>query len=354
VLGEDSRVDVESERVAVEQAVHEMREGGFLHLVVEDIVTPKRVERLLDDFKPHIVHYVGHGVYDQTNGGMLLWEDDQGNVLPLSASRIASLLRSRNLHAVVLHGCETAKGNARAEGQSLADTLVQEGLPAVLAQQANFTYESSPLASHMWYQALVSGQSMAQALLSVRQALIKADRPDWAVPILQGHATSLTPVLDVSSSIPRSPDPLLTRRGAAADLPTPTDAFVGRHRELRALHLILEDVSDNSPVLALITGPGGIGKSTLAIQAVTRYGGMYKAALMLHCQGYQSIDLFLQSMGEFLKRLGAPIFLERTLPDPKLSTEAKIDEAVAALNTVVYLEIINGHITDQYIDRAYT
>ena len=329
-LGENSRVDVESERVAVEQAVHKMRERGFLHLVIEDVVTPKRAERLLDHFKPHIVHYIGHGEYDQTYGSMLLWEDDQGNVLPLSARRLASLLHSRNLHAVVLHACETGRSNARAEVQSLVDTLTHEGLPAILAQQANFTYELSQLASHVWNQALVTGQSIALAVLAVRQRLIEAERPDWAVPILQGGTAILAPVI-AAASLPGVADPLLTRVGAAADLQTPKDVFVGRYRELRTLRLMLEDVSNNGPILAFITGPGGMGKSTLAVQAVTRYGGSYKAALMLHCQEYQGIDLFLQSMGKFLKRLGAPLFLEHTLPDPKLSTEAKLDEAVVAM-----------------------
>src|SRR5256886_9633263 len=57
-----------------------------------------------------------------------------------------------------------------------------------------------------------------------------------------------------------------------------------------------------------------------------------KAALTLRCQGYQGVELFLQRIGEFLKRLGAPSFLEQCLPDSKLSTEAKIDEAIVALN----------------------
>jgi len=61
---------------------------------------------------------------------------------------------------------------------------------------------------------------------------------------------------------------------------------------------------------------------------------------MLRCQEYQSIDLFLQSIGEFLKRLGTPDFLEHTLPDPKLSTEAKIDEAIVALSAVGSLLLI--------------
>ena len=330
-LGEDSRVDVESERAAVEQATHEIREAGLLHLLVEDIVTPKRVQQVLVRFKPHIVHYIGHGGYSDTSGGVLLWEDEQGNELELSDERLADLLRPRNLHAVVLHACQTGRSNARTDVYGVAGTLVKESIPTVLAQQANFTYESSQRASEAWYTALAAGQSMAAALFEVRQALIQADRPDWAVPILQGNVASLAPMLDVTS-IPRSPDPLLTNVGAATDLPTPTGVFVGRHRELRALRLMLENVPSSGPVMALITGPGGIGKSTLVSQTVTRCGRTYKAALTLRCQGYQGVELFLKDIGEFLKGRDMPDFLEQCLPDPKLSTEAKIKEAIVALN----------------------
>ncbi|GHO67442.1 hypothetical protein KSC_063340 [Ktedonobacter sp. SOSP1-52] len=330
-LGDDSRVDVESERAAVEQAVREAREAGYLHLLVEDIVTPQRVQRHLVRFKPHIVHYIGHGVYSESSGGLLLWEDEQGNESPISAERFADLLRPRNLCAVVLHACQTGKSHARAEMRGIAEALITEGIPAVLSQQSSLTYESSQHASEAWYTALTAGQSFAEALFEVRQALSQAERPDWAVPILQGTRGCLTPLLD-DAAAPGPTDPLLTSTGAASDVPTPTGVFVGRHRELRELRLMLESAPGSGPVMALITGPGGVGKSTLAAQAITRYGGTYKAALTLHCQGYQSIDLFLQRMGEFFKRLGVPGFLEQCLPDPKLSTEAKIEEAIAALN----------------------
>src|SRR5262249_22000358 len=158
---------------------------------------------------------------------------------------------------------------------SVSGMLIKEGIPAVLAQQANFTYESSQRASEAWYTALTTGQSFTEALFEVRQALSLADHPDWAVPILQANAFGLVPLLNTDAP-PGSPDPLLNSDCAVADLPTPTGVFVGRHREMRDLCLMLESMPGRGPVMSLITGPGGVGKSTLVAQAVSRYGRMYK------------------------------------------------------------------------------
>ena len=329
-LGEDSRVDVESERAAIEQATREAREAGLLHVWIEDFVTPKRVQQALMRLRPHIVHYIGHGGYDEQVGGILLWEDEQGNELPFTDRRLADLLRPRGLHAVVLHACQTGRRDARSDVLGVAGTLVREGIPAVLAQQGSFTYASSQRASETWYTALTSGLSFADALFEVRQALVQADRPDWAVPILYGSTSCLEPLLD-SGAPPGPPDPSLASP-RSADRPTPTGVFVGRHRELRALRLMLESPPGRGPVLTLITGPGGVGKSTLAAQAVTRYGSRYKAVLTLSCLGYQTVELFLQRLGEWLKRQGAPGLLEVILPDAKLSVSAKIEAAIEALN----------------------
>ena len=330
-LGVDSRVDVESERAAVEQTIHEMREAGWLHLVVEDIVTPKRVQQALAHFKPHLLHYIGHGGVDEQAGGVLLWEDDQGNAFPLSAARLADILRPRNLHAVVLHACETGRSNARTDMRSVAGTLLQEGIPAVIAQQANFSYELSHVpvkpGTWHWQQGRGSRKPFSRCVRRFPRPIVQTGRS----PSCKAAPPALCLCL-----MTRPFQAHLTRCSKASEprliCPPQTGVFVGRHRELRELRLMLEEVPGRGPVLALIMGPGGVGKSTLAALAVARSGGKYKAALTLSCQGYQSVELFLQRMGELLKRLGVPGFLEQTFPDPKLSTEAKIEEAIAVLN----------------------
>lgn len=330
-LNEMQRFDIESERAAVENATREVREAGLLHLLVEDIVTPRRVLQTLLHFKPHIMHYVGHGNYDEVAGGYLVWEDEQGEPLLMYEKHLADLLGPYTLRAVLLHSCQTASSDARTEFRGVAGALLNAGIPAILAQQAGFTYASSQHASEMFYTALSSGLGLAKATFEARQALVQADRPDWTVPVLQVTAGGLASMLDMAAPS-GEPDPTLAPSGTAADLPAPTGVFVGRQRELRALRLMLESAAGTGPVLALITGPGGIGKSTLVSRAVTRYGERYKAILTLSCASYQGMDLFLHSLGEFLQRLGFPRFLAQTLPDPKLSIAEKIETVIEAFN----------------------
>ena len=349
-LGEDSRVDVESERAAVEEAVREACEAGLLHLMVEDIVTVQRVREALMRFKPHILHYIGHGGYNEKTGGVLLWEDERGNAVPMTDRHLADLLRPRHLAAVVLHACKTGRRNARSEIRGVAGTLIHEGIPAVVSQQANLSYQSSQRASKAWYTALTSGATFAEAIFEVRQELSLAERPDWAVPVLQASPASLHSLLD-AQAVPGSPDPRLTPEGVAADLPAPAGVFVGRQRELRALRRLLEPASQQ--VMALVTGPGGIGKSTLVAQAITRYGRKYKAALTLSCLGYQDISLFLQRMAEFLKRQGVPGLLENTLADPQLSMAAKIESTIVAFNQAgPFLLVVDNLETAQNDDHT--
>jgi hypothetical protein len=228
-LDERRRVDVESERAAVQNATQAFREAGLLHLLVEDIVTPRRVQQDLLRFKPHIVHYIGHGGYQEDQGGFLEWEDDQGKPIYLLDRDFAALLRPRGLRAVLLHGCETAMSSRHTDFRGIAGALIEAGIPAVLAQQVSFTYESSQRASEMFYTALTSGLGLGEATFEVRQALAQAERPDWAVPTLQSTASGLLPLLDQETS-PVAPDPALQRQGAAADLPASTGVFVARQR----------------------------------------------------------------------------------------------------------------------------
>lgn len=48
------------------------------------------------------------------------------------------------MSAVVLHACQTGRSDAQTEVRGISEMLVHEGIPTVLAQQANFTYDFEP------------------------------------------------------------------------------------------------------------------------------------------------------------------------------------------------------------------
>src|SRR5712691_4523514 len=73
------------------------------------------------------------------------------------------------------------------------------------------------------------------------------------------HDASLEPAAAVSAPLPASPH--------TAALPTPPTSFVGRTRELAAIELLLGDPGVR---LLSLTGPGGAGKTRLALEAAVR------------------------------------------------------------------------------------
>lgn len=62
-------------------------------------------------------------------------------------------------------------------------------------------------------------------------------------------------------------DPKTIREELQAKLPIPTTPFIGREQELNDLSQLLIDAPDNN--LVTLVGPGGIGKSRLALEAAT-------------------------------------------------------------------------------------
>ena len=62
---------------------------------------------------------------------------------------------------------------------------------------------------------------------------------------------------------------------------------------------MLESAPGSGQTMALVRGPGGVGKSTLASQAVLRYGGQYRGGLTFRCAGYAGIEVLLQQLAEF-------------------------------------------------------
>jgi hypothetical protein len=87
----------------------------------------------------------------------------------------------------------------------------------------------------------------------------------------------MPPSSDRSPSNPNHPDAaplriLEERPSVVAELPRPLTSFVGREREVAALVARLRDEQFR---LLTLTGPGGVGKTRLALRAASEASDIY-------------------------------------------------------------------------------
>lgn len=153
--------------------------------------TLEETVRTLKRERPHILHFMGHGDFDQTTGeGHLLFEDGAGGAKAVDGALWTELLvefRS-HLRLVVLNACRTGQmpRSGQAPGATVGAALSLRGFPAVVAMQFPIADEDAIRFSKVFYESLAAGEPVDVATGEGRRAiyLIHRHSLDWAAPIL--------------------------------------------------------------------------------------------------------------------------------------------------------------------------
>lgn len=195
-----AKLDVEEEWQDLLDALEELRQGGQVE--IERLVGSSAralVELLMrrrDDRPFHVLHFIGHGVYNpETRQGALLVTDAGGKeVRPLNAERLSGILRnhSHSLRLVVLNSCEGARTDGSDAYAGMAQSLTRQGaIPAVVAMQYRITDRAAVNFTHHFYNALAVGNPVEAALSHGRAAIFaEGEDIEWATPVLYLHAES--------------------------------------------------------------------------------------------------------------------------------------------------------------------
>jgi len=154
----------------------------------------------------HAVHFIGHGDFDeQTQDGLLLFEDEEGYSDRVSSQDLGLLLHDhRSLRLVLLNACEGARTSCTDPFAGVAQCLVRQGLPAVIAMQFTVTCEAAVMLAQAFYSALADGYPVDAALAEARKALCtQGARDEWGTPVLymrapDGQLFDLEPVIPVA------------------------------------------------------------------------------------------------------------------------------------------------------------
>ncbi|MCB0158242.1 MAG: CHAT domain-containing protein [Caldilineaceae bacterium] len=282
----------------------------------ETHLTGRRLVACLNQHRPHIVHFTGHGMWDEAQQlGFLALENDDGSAAWIDSTALSTLLRSRNVQLVVLMACEGGQsGTSRWAG--LAQALVQYGIPAVIAMSAPLSTQGAELFTENFYRALAAGDSLDQATAAGRQALLLQPGAEWAVPALFSrisdaqlwHAADAEPahpshtqaIPTQVTSPPRrdAADPQPEQPGQLAPprpVPLPVvDGFVGRVAELEFYEQQLREGQ-----IAVIAGMSGVGKTALGAALAQRV--CVPAKIFWHTfQPDSGLDVVIWKLAAFL------------------------------------------------------
>jgi hypothetical protein len=180
-------LDVAAERGRVEQAVASVVAHGLVELDWLAPATPRRLREALRDGSYHILHFVGHSDFTASGDGVLYLEDGSGGHTPVYGTELANLLADQNrLRLVVLNSCEGARTTLTDPFAGVATTLVQLGVPAVIAMQFEISDEAAILFAEELYTDLIGRQDPIDAAVAeARKALyIEIEDTEWATPVL--------------------------------------------------------------------------------------------------------------------------------------------------------------------------
>jgi hypothetical protein len=179
-------LDVEREWGRIKTATENLQAEGRLVL---DRVEPSLAElqRTLRRGEYHVFHYIGHGGFDsQNNDGLLVLEDKDKKAHLVSGQYLGALLHDETtLQLVLLNSCSGGRTSVTDPFAGVGQSLLQKGIPAVIAMQFEITDEAAITFSHEFYAALADGYPIDAAVAEARKMIYaQSNQLEWATPVL--------------------------------------------------------------------------------------------------------------------------------------------------------------------------
>jgi CHAT domain-containing protein len=218
-------LDVEGERARLERALRPLRSQGRVEVHWTQAATLDCLLRKLHHGDFHVLHFVGHGAYDETReDGVLLLEGPDGRSQDITGERLGTILQDHHsLRLVVLNACEGARNSQTDPFAGVAASLVRRGIPAVVAMQFEISDDAALTFAAYFYEALAQGDPVDGAVAHARLGIFASGNDvEWGTPVLFLRSTDGR-AFELQGEQARSPEAAL----ALAFEAQPTAAAVG-------------------------------------------------------------------------------------------------------------------------------
>jgi CHAT domain-containing protein len=181
------RLDTAAEEELIRQALAAHLAAGHIELEVVREATIRNLTQQLRAAPCSVLHFIGHGKFEQGVGSLALVEPG-GGARWLDEEAFANLfLGNRSTGLAVLNACRGAASSAYQAMTGVAPRLVQHGLPAVIAMQYAIRDTTARQFADEFYRVLASGWPVDAAMQAARNAIsieTGLDRSDFATPVL--------------------------------------------------------------------------------------------------------------------------------------------------------------------------
>jgi hypothetical protein len=168
-------------------ALGDLARRGMVQVDRLEAGTLSALQRPLRLSEYHVLHFVGHGRYDEdAQDGVLALEGADRKTRQVTGRDLGMMLRGhRSLRLVVLNACEGARSARDDPFGGVAQALVRQGIPAVIAMQFEISDLAALVFSQSFYQAIGDGLPVDVAMVDARRAMFaEGNEVEWATPVL--------------------------------------------------------------------------------------------------------------------------------------------------------------------------
>lgn len=178
IVPSTSGLAVEAERTELERLWTSVDRRAAVEVLTER-VTLERIQQALRAHEVHLVHFIGHGTFEEEKSAIFLdGEDELPEALP--AASFADLFTDRpSIRLIVLSSCEGAKRSSAEALAGLAPWLLRRGVPGVIAMQSVVSNKNATRFASLFYAELVGhGHSGdVEAALARTRSILRQERP---------------------------------------------------------------------------------------------------------------------------------------------------------------------------------
>jgi hypothetical protein len=189
---DEPKLDVEAEWRKLTKSMDRVMKKGSVVLERLGKPTLSALRQRLRQEDVHIFHFIGHGRFDEeVRDGILMMEEENGKGYPVSGQLLGMHLHEhRPLRLAVLNACEGARTSLTNAFGGTAQSLVQQGIPAVLAMQFKITDQAAITFASEFYGSIADYYPVDAALAQARLAIRAEDNHlEWATPALYMRST---------------------------------------------------------------------------------------------------------------------------------------------------------------------